>query len=87
MTDDDLKQLPGGVTLGPLSRQVFEVLARYTAFPWPVMTAQAKRVGHDPTQLSPMALRQLIPLLSAGVARFTSPQKGDAARQELEALL
>jgi len=83
----DLKQLPGGVTLGPLSSRVFEVLARYTAFPWPVLMAQAKRAGHDPTQLTPVSLRQIIPLLSSGVARFTSPQKGEAARQELEALL
>ena len=82
----DLK-LPPGVTLGPLSRQVFEILARYTAFPWPVMVGQAKRVGQDPTHLTPAGLRQLIPLLSSGVARFTSPQKGDAARADLETLL
>ena len=82
----ELRQLPLGVTLGPLSLQVFDVLAKYTAFPWPVMVAQCKRCGVDAANLTPASLRQVIPYLSSGVARFTSPQKGDAARRELERL-
>ena len=78
--------LPPGVSLSHLSEQVFEVLARYTTFPWPVLSTQCKRLGLDPAFLTSADLRRLIPLLTAGVARFTSPLKGEQARRELENL-
>ena len=73
---------------GPLpSRSVFEILSRYTAFPWPVLSAQCKRVDCNPETLGLGELRGLITALSSSVGRFTSPEKEQAVRGELEALL
>ncbi len=79
-------KLPAGVSLGPLSRAVFDVLARYTAFPWPVLSAQCKRAGCVAETLSLPELRGLIPALGASVGRFTSPEKEQAVCRELETL-
>lgn len=79
-------KLPSGVTLGPLSRAVFDVLARYTAFPWPVLSAQCKRAGCVAENLCLNDLRSLIPALGTSVGRFTSPEKELAVRRELETL-
>jgi hypothetical protein len=74
--------------LAGLSRQVFDVLARYTMFPWPVLKAQAERVRADPLRLTHADLDgPLLEHLAASVARFTSPAKGARAREELAALL
>lgn len=80
-------KLPPGTQLGPLSRSVFEILSRYTAFPWPVLSAQCKRVDCNPETLGLGELRGLITALSSSVGRFTSPEKEQAVRGELEALL
>jgi hypothetical protein len=85
--DDNLTRMPGDVALGDLSREVFTVLARFTAFPWPVLKAQAARQGADPAQLSVDELRGLVELLARGVSRFTSPQTGEEVKRELEALV
>lgn len=82
-----LAKLPEGVVLMPLSAKVFDVLARETAFPWAVMLAQCKRCGCDPTALTPSDLKTVLPLLSQGVARFTSPEKGERVRAELDHLV
>lgn len=81
-----LKTPPGDVSLNRLSRQVFDVLAQYTAFPWPVLMAQAQRAGLDPTNLTASGLRQIIERLASGVERFTSPEHGAAVRAELQRL-
>ncbi len=81
-----LGKLPDGVVLTPLSARVFQVLAQKTAFPWPVMLAQCKRCNVDPAALTPNDLRLVLPYLADGVARFTSPDKGDHVRVELEKL-
>ena len=72
--------------MSPVAREVFKVLERYTAFPWPILAAQCKRVGTAPDQLEPVSLPALIPLLAAGVGRFTSPAKESAVKKELLAL-
>ena len=78
---------PAGISLSPLATQVFAVLAEYTSFPWPVLLAQSRRVGVDPATLDRNGLRQLVPFLSAGVERFTSPEKGRAVQDRLHRLL
>lgn len=83
---DDLSKLPPGVTLGPLSSRVFEVLEAHTAFPWPVLAAQCKRHGFDPADISAQELTTLIPRLAAGVERFTSPAHGAEVARALERL-
>jgi hypothetical protein len=82
-----LAKLPDGVVLTPLSARVFNILAAETAFPWAVMVAQCKRCSCDPTALTPGDLKTVLPFLSQGVARFTSPEKGERVRGELEKLI
>jgi hypothetical protein len=77
---------PAGVVLGSLTEQVFDILAGYTAFPWPVLVTQAKRCGVDLAALTPSDLDKLAPHLAVGVERYTSPQKGAAVKAELVAL-
>jgi hypothetical protein len=85
--DATLKQLPAGVVLNALSSEVFEVLSRYTVFPWPVMAAQCKRVHVDARNLSKDDLVKALPYLAIGVGRFTDPMKAAATEHELHALL
>lgn len=72
--------------LSPFSRAVFDAIAKYTAFPWPILTAQCKRGGLDPMNLDAAALTQLIPLIAQGVGLFTSPEKAALVRAELTRL-
>ena len=76
-------KLPSGLAMSPVAQDIFRVLDRYTAFPWPILAAQCKRAGVTPEHLGPVSLPQLIPLLAAGVGRFTSPDKEAAVKKEL----
>lgn len=74
---------PEGIKLSDVAQKVFDILRKYTGFPWPVLSAQCKRIGAHPESLGKAALPALIPLLAAGVGRFTSPEKEAAVRKEL----
>jgi hypothetical protein len=87
MDEVKLKKYPAGVTLGTLSMRVFDCLVKYTSFPWPILTAQCKRCQLDPASLNAEGLERVLPFLVEGVARFTSPQKGDALKEDLSAIL
>ena len=78
---------PEGEELSEVALRVFEILRKYTGFPWPVLAAQCKRVGVTPETLTVAALPTLIPFLAAGVGRFTSPEKELAVRKELTMML
>ena len=78
---------PEGAKLSEVALRVFEILRKYTGFPWPVLAAQCKRVGVTPETLTVAALPTLIPYLAAGVGRCTSPEKEVAVRKELILLL
>ena len=80
-------RLPEGVVLGAFAREVFDAIARYAAFPWPVLKTQCERANIDPLTLSPADLEQVLPAIVAGVELFTSPAKGAALRSELLVLL
>ncbi len=80
-------KLPSGAVMSALAREVFRILERYTVFPWPILAAQCKRAGTTPEQLETTRLPVLIPLLAAGVGRFTSPEKEAAVKRELLALI
>lgn len=72
--------------MGALSRSVFDVLARYTAFPWPILSAQCKRAGIDPMNLDGRGVAKIIPLVAEGVRLFTSPEKATLVTGELTRL-
>ena len=78
---------PEGAKLSEVALRVFEILRKYTGFPWPVLAAQCKRVGVTPETLTFAVLPTLIPYLAAGVGRCTSPEKEVAVRKELILLL
>jgi hypothetical protein len=78
------KRPPG---LNELSNQVFDVLAGYTAFPWPILEAQAKRADLDAFRLEQPQLRVLIPKLIEAIASFARPEKVEAATAALQRLL
>lgn len=73
--------------LTPFARTVFETLAKYTAFPWPIMMAQCKRADLDPKKLDARNLESVIHYLSDAVGRFTSPEKAAAVRADLAELV
>lgn len=85
--DSSFRQLPPGVTLNALSGKVYDVLAQFTAFPWPIMLTQCKRVGADPARLTREDLTRALPLIVTGVGRFTDPDKAASTEQELTRLL
>jgi len=85
--DDGLRRRPADVTLNPLSEAVFDVLSRFTVFPWPVMVAQCKRVAVDPAALTKDGLAKSLPFLVTGVGRFTDEDKAAAAEQALTKLI
>jgi hypothetical protein len=84
--EESLTRPPPGVELGELSLRVFEILAEYTVFPWPVLLAQAGRIGADAQNLTREDLEKLGPKLAEGVARFTSPEKGAAVLERIQKL-
>jgi len=85
--DKRLNSPPPGVELGPLSAEVFAILAEHTAFPWPVLKAQATRHNVDPADLGAADLRMLVDVLATGVERFTSPGAGAKVRAALLRLI
>lgn len=84
---EPLRRYPEGVELNELSKRVFDALCLYTSFPWPILRAQCNRHGVDPANLDEAGLWRVIPDIASGVARFTSPDKGDLCRRQLEELL
>jgi hypothetical protein len=61
--------------LSPFSRQVFDVMAKYTAFTWPILTAQCRRASVDPMHLDKESLLKVIPFITEGVGAFSTPEK------------
>jgi hypothetical protein len=76
-----VKRPPG---LNDLSGRVFDVLATFTAFPWPVLETQAKRLKKDPRKLERADLPELIPKLIEALARFAAPEKVALAEAQLQ---
>lgn len=81
------KSLPDGVRLARLAREVFDVLAQHTSFPWPIMQAQCRREEIDPSTLTPAELAKVIPHFANAVARFTSPETGNKVTVALRGLV
>ena len=73
--------------LGPLSTKVHTTLSRYTAFPWPLMSARCHRHRIDARDLTPTTLGFVIQDLALGVARFNGTEAGFRARRALVAVL
>jgi hypothetical protein len=85
--EERLVRPPKGVTLNPLSMRVFDLLSQFTAFPWPLLKTQAERIDCDPANLGLASLELLIAPLGKGVARFNTPEAGQAVQQALRRML
>jgi hypothetical protein len=75
---------PEGLSI--FSKEVFDVVARYTAFPWPIISAQCRRANVDPVNLDGEGLRKVLDFIAEGVGYFTSPEKAMLVRRELALL-
>lgn len=69
--------------LGRTSFKVYQALAKFTAFPWPIMKSQCRRRGLDPAELSATQLGFVLQDLALAVARFNDMNTGFAARRAL----
>ncbi|MCR9164072.1 MAG: hypothetical protein ACE37F_01770 [Nannocystaceae bacterium] len=67
--------------------RVFDVLSQFTAFPWPLLKTQSERIGCDPANLGLSSIEKLIGPLAKGVARFNSPEAGQALKETLERMI
>jgi hypothetical protein len=86
MDSSAVAKKPSG--LSPLAAHMFDVLARYTVFPWPVLLTQCQRLRIDPGKLNASAAtKELVDNLATGVGRFTSPDKARKVQAELESLI
>ena len=72
--------------LSSFSKEVFDVVARYTAFPWPIISAQCRRANVDAMNLDRESLGRVVDFISEGVGYFTSPEKATLVRRELALL-
>jgi hypothetical protein len=66
---------------------VLDILERYTMFPWPLLKTQTERVLLDPVHLDADALALVLDDLARSLARFTSVDRAEHARNELNELL
>jgi hypothetical protein len=85
MREVHTRSLPEG--LSPVSEQVVGILAKYTVFAWPVLTAQCRSGQVDPLHLDQETLGKVIGRLAQGVAAFTTPAKAKRFEEELLSLL
>jgi hypothetical protein len=72
--------------LSSFSKEVFDVVAKYTMFAWPVLTAQCRRVNVDPMHLDKESLTKIIKFVADGVGLFTSPDKARQIESDLRLL-
>ena len=73
--------------LSGLAEQVVQSLEAHTALAWTILESHCEREGFAPEALGLADLEQLRPGLVKGVARFTSPQKGEDVDLRLQALI
>lgn len=78
--------LPDGRNVGGFTQEVLKVIGRFTPFAWPILETQCLRAKQDPSELTPGKLLDLVDSISFSVARWTSPEKGDAVKERLNAL-
>ena len=76
---------PDGINA--IGNDALEVLERYTMFPWPMLKTQVERNEADPLNLTVDDLERTIDVLREAIARFSSPEKGQKAAEELRALV
>ena len=62
------------------------MLAKHTAFPWPLMETQSKRLGKDPLQLTRADLALLVDKLAESLGRFAGPEKARLVAESLREL-
>jgi hypothetical protein len=73
--------------LSGLAEQVVQIIENHTALAWTLLESHCERAGFVPDALGLAELEHLRPGLAEGVARFTSPEKGEDVSIRLQALI
>jgi hypothetical protein len=73
--------------LGAWSRALHDLLLRFTAFPWALMTTVCQRHGCDPYDLTRSEIEALIGAFALGVASFNDVDDGFRLKRELLVML
>jgi hypothetical protein len=69
------------------SNALRELLGRFTAFPWALMTAVCQRHGCDPRALTRSEIEAMIPAIALAVASFNEVDDGFRVKRELLVML
>jgi hypothetical protein len=73
--------------LGEVAHEVLRALSVYTPLAWPIIEVTCGKAQIIPATLNHAELEALIPAFAKSVARFTTPQKAQAAEADLRRLL
>lgn len=73
--------------LGEWSISLRELLGRFTAFPWAVITAVCQRHGCDPRALTRSEIEAMIPAIALAIASFNEVDDGFRVKRELLLML
>ena len=74
-------------TLAEWSLALRELLQRFTAFPWALMSAVCQRHGCDPARLTRSEIEAMIPAIALAVASFNEVDDGFRVKRELLLML
>jgi hypothetical protein len=69
------------------SLALHELLQRFTAFPWSLMTAVCQRHGCEPARLTRSEIEAMIPAIALAVASFNEVDDGFRVKRELLLML
>jgi len=64
-----------------------ELLQRFTAFPWALMSAVCQRHGCDPARLTRSEIEAMIPAIALSIASFNDVDDGFRVKREILLML
>ncbi|HET6581944.1 MAG TPA: hypothetical protein VFG69_00830 [Nannocystaceae bacterium] len=73
--------------MGEWSIALRDLLGRFTAFPWALITAVCRRHGCDPRALTRSEIEAMIPAIALAVASFNEVDDGFRVKRELLVML
>lgn len=73
--------------IGEWSIALRELLGRFTAFPWALITTVCQRHGCDPRALTRSEIEAMIPAIALAIASFNEVDDGFRVKRELLVML